>query len=172
MEEKESFPSSVKRSLGTIGEFGELLVTTILQKLEVHAFSVGRANYPYDIIVPFKNPLFKRPAAIAVVTRKYQKKFFKDTPPRKEKFYKAREALAKEGYDYWIAWVFYSFDEEKRKLGFKIYLIPAEIVTDDWFILHGKGSESLQISNERVFSEARKKDSPIIVFSSDVMNEP
>jgi len=66
--------NSVKKSLGTIGEFGEFLVTTILQKLEVHAFSVGRANCPYDIIVPFKNPLFKRPAAISVVTRKYMKR--------------------------------------------------------------------------------------------------
>jgi hypothetical protein len=62
--------------------------------------------------------------------------------------------------------------KRKEKLGFKIYLIPAEIVTDDWFIPHGKGSESLQISKEKVFSEARKKDSPIIMFSSDVMNGP
>jgi hypothetical protein len=35
-------------------------------------------------------------SSIAVVTRKHPSSF-KDTPPRKEKFYKTREALAKEG---------------------------------------------------------------------------
>jgi hypothetical protein len=53
-------------------------------------------------------------SSIAVVTRKHPSSF-KDTPPRKEKFYKTREALAKEGYGYWITWVLYSFDEEERK---------------------------------------------------------
>ncbi len=80
--------------------------------------------------------------------------------------------LEKKGYDYWIAWVFYSFDTKERKLGFKIYLIPSDTVEDDWFIKHGKGSSSLQISKEKVFNEAQNKKSKIIVYSSDDMDEP
>jgi len=152
--------------LGTVAEFGEVLVTTILQQFGVDAFSVSRANYPYDIIVPFKNRLFGKPAAIAVVTRAFMKLGFKDTPPQKEKFYRTRDMLSKEGFDYWIAWVFYSFDKEGKKLGFKIYLIPTKIVKDDWFIPHGKKSRVKQISKEKVFGEVRKKNSHIVMFSS------
>lgn len=158
--------------MGTVAEFGEVLLTTILQHQGTYAFSVGKANYPYDIIVPFKNGVFKKPAAIEVVTRKYMKTGFKDMPPRKEKFNKTRKVLEKKGYDYWIAWVFYSFDTKVRKLGFKIYLIPSDTVEDDWFIKHGKGSSSLQISKEKVFNEAQNKKSKIIVYSSDTMGEP
>jgi len=157
----------MKKYLGTVAEFGEVLVTTILQKFGVDAFSVSRANYPYDIIVPFKNTLFGKPAAIAVVTREFMKLDFKDMPPQKEKFYRAKDMLSKEGFDYWIAWVFYSFGKEGKKLGFEIYLIPAKIVKDDWFIPHGKKSTVKQISKEKIFSEARRKKSPIIMFSSD-----
>jgi hypothetical protein len=48
-----------------------------------------------------------------------------------------------------LHWYFTVLMKRKEKLGFKIYLIPAEIVTGDWFIPHGKGSESLQISKRK-----------------------
>ncbi len=51
----------MQKFLGTVAEFGEIVLTIILQNQGISAFSVGKANYPYDIIVPFKNGVFKNP---------------------------------------------------------------------------------------------------------------
>lgn len=132
-----------------VGDFGELLITFLLTQLGVQANWVGFSNLGYDVIVPFPDgKIFRKPTAISIKTRK--KKKWKGIPPNKQKFAETQAALKKDGWDFWIGWVFYGVKD--YEIWFKICLIPSNIITNEWFVAVGK---KRQISIQKIEEESK-----------------
>ena len=146
----------------TIGDLGEILTTFFLIKQGFQTVWVGNNNLPYDIIVPLPDEkISQKPIAISVKTR--QKKKWKGVPPNENTLKKLNVKLKE--WDFWIAVMLYGF--KKNEMWFKIYLIPSEIITEDWFV-----GKKRQISFKKIKMESKKPKTKIRIFTSKNYEEP
>lgn len=122
--------------------------------------NTGFTNLPYDLLIPmsYEETPFTKPTAITVKTRGTWSDVI---PPKKERLLQIQKELYQLGFDFWIAFVKYSFKE--NKLAFEIYLIPVNELSDSDF-KKVKRSDGLQ---EQIITESIKEKAWIKFNSRD-----
>lgn len=118
---------------------------------------LGSDNLPYDLLVsyPVEGTPFSKPTAISVKTRGNQ--WFDVIPPTKEQINQIQKQLQQQGFDFWIAFVKYAFDEES--LHFEVYLTSVnklDMINDFKKVTRSKGHED-QIRTENLIQKAEIK---------------
>lgn len=115
---------------------------------------VGSDNLHYDLLVsyPVEGTPFNKPTAISVKTR--GNRWFDVIPPTKEQINQVQNQLQHQGFDFWIAFVKYAFEE--KSLHFEVYLTPVnklDMISDFKIVTRGKGTEE-QIKTENLIQKA------------------
>ena len=146
-----------------VGDFGEVLVSfclsSLLDKEKIPIYQVGAGNYTYDIVIPSKSTIFKKPVFISVKTRELKtlETFKWICPPTLESIENDKIYANSIGYDFWIAIVIW---DNSSDYSFNIYMLKSEMLNKDDF---GKKDE-IKVKN---FIEKSKKFG--LLFNSEKM---
>ena len=110
-----------------IGDFGETITAVLLEKKyqehNLQVVRVGSEHLPYDLIIldpPKADTPFQRPVAISVKSRGAWSNVI---PPSEESIRDSTEKLTLIGFEFWISFVHYQFEEDR--LHFEVYLVRA-----------------------------------------------